>query len=398
MKYSGLILSVILLLANIIAFAQDTLAPAEYIFTKKIELKHTPVKDQSRSGTCWSYAAVSFLESELLRMGKESHDLSEMFFVNHAYRAKADKYVRMHGSSNFGPGGQAHDVMNVLKTNGIATQQAYPGLYEGEEKHNHGELDAVLEGFLKAVVSKKGGTLTPVWPTAYGAILDSYLGELPENTQQLVTKDKPALYSNTLGINPDDYVELTSYTHHPFYSSFVLEIPDNWSGGLYYNVPLDELVEVMHYSLEKGYTVCWDGDVSDKGFSHANGFAIVPAMQPVSTEGTEMSKWETMSEKERSEQIYNFKEPRVEKVVTPQMRQKAFDNFQATDDHLMHLVGVVQDQNGKKYFTTKNSWAEKSNKEGGFLKMSESFVRMNTIAILVHKNAIPAHIRKKAGI
>lgn len=397
MKYINFLLIISLIFASKAGVSQDSAIIESYSFTKKTELAYTPVKDQNRSGTCWSFATVSFFESELLRLGKGTHDLSEMFFVHHAYVTKADRYVRYHGSSNFGPGGQAHDVIDVMRKHGIADQALYPGLYKGENKHDHGELDAVLEGFLKSVVSNKGGKLSPVWPDAFKSILNSYLGVIPGNADIADIK-KTSVSSNMMGLNPDDYIEITSYTHHPFYSSFVLEIPDNWSAGSYYNVPIDDMVSIIKNSLQNGYTVCWDGDVSDRGFSHKNGLAIIPEMQPVSTSGTEMSKWEQMSEKERAELIYNFKEIRAEKIVTQEMRQEAFNNFQATDDHLMHLVGLVKDQTGKDYFITKNSWSDKSNDYGGLLNMSESFLRLNTIAIMVHKDAVPKGIRTKLNL
>lgn len=398
MKRCFLMLFVAVLAIGTPVHAQDSKENKGYVFSPAISLKYTPVKDQSKSGTCWSFATVSFLESELLRTGKGSYDLSEMFFVHHAYINKGERFVRYQGTSNFGPGGQAHDVINVLRTNGIATEQEYPGLIKGELKHDHSELDAVLHAFLKAVVDKKGNKLTAAWPVAYQSILNSYLGEMPDKSGNLVDNSKKSDNSKTLGLNPDDYIELTSYTHHPFYSAFQLEIPDNWSGGLYYNLPIDELVSVMHNSLKNGYTVCWDGDVSDRGFSHGNSLAIIPEIQPVSNEGTEMAKWEKMTDKERNELAYNFKEIRKEKNITQEMRQVAFNNYQATDDHLMHIVGVVNDQNNKPYFVVKNSWADNSNSNGGLLNMSEAYVRLNTIAILVHKNAIPADIKKKLNL
>lgn len=395
MKNLKIILCTLLCTVAAIAFSQNETDNKEYKFTKKIELKHTPVKDQNRSGTCWSFATVSFIESELLRTGKDTIDLSEMFFVNHAYREKAKRYVRLHGSSNFGPGGQAHDVFNIMKEYGLTTQKEYPGLYQGENNHDHGELDAVLEGFLKAVVSNKSGKLTPVWFDAYEAIIDTYLGKLPVKDSK---GNKGNDLTTNMGINPDDYVEITSYAHHPFYTAFALEIPDNWSNSLYYNVPIDDLVQILNNSLENGYTVCWDGDVSDRGFSHKNSLAIIPEMQPVSSEGTEMSKWENMTERERGDLVYNFKEPRVEKTITQETRQQVFDNFQTTDDHLMHIIGLTQDQNGKNYYITKNSWAGNSNSTGGYLNISESYVRLNTIAITVNKNALPKSIRKELGL
>lgn len=394
MKKNSLLLIVCSLCLSILAFSQENNRGNAYEFTKKIEIKHSPVKDQYKSGTCWSFATVSFFESELLRIGKNETDLSEMFFVNHAYREKADRFVRFQGKTNFGPGGQAHDVLNTMRKFGVATEAEYPGLLSGEKKHDHGEFDAVLNGFIKAVVANEGGKISKSWATAYNAVVDAYLGPLPEKSNNLVDVKAKGVHSATLGLNPDDYIEITSYLHHPFYSSFILEIPDNWSFGSYHNLPLDQLVEVMKYALEKGYTIAWDGDVSDKGFSHSNGLALIPDAVLVSADGTEMAKWEKMSDKEKNEYAYNFKEIRKEKVVTPEMRQEVFNNYQATDDHLMHIVGLVNDQTGKDYFIVKNSWSDKSNAFGGYLNMSEAYVRLNTIAIMVHKDAVPDHLKK----
>ncbi|GAB1403497.1 C1 family peptidase [Lentimicrobium sp.] len=377
--------------------AQDTLvAPEGYIFTVKKELKTTPVKNQFRSGTCWSFATVSFIETELMRMGQPALDLSEMFFVRHVYQKKAERYARMHGSSNFGPGGQAHDVMNVIASHGMVGESDYPGLIKGENQHVHGELDAGLQGYLDAVVNPKSGKLSQVWPQAVSAILDTYLGQIPQ-TLSVNGKPTPKEYAKNLGFNPADYVEITSYTHHPFYTAFALEIPDNWSNDTYYNVPLDELYRIMLHALDNGYSFCWDGDVSEKGFSHAKGLAIVPDKKVESLEGTERSRWEKLSEKDKQAELFSFDKPGYEKTITPELRQMAFDNHQATDDHLMHVTGLVTDQNGTHYFVTKNSWADNSNDKGGYLNMSESYVKLNTVAIMVHKNAVPSDIRKKAG-
>ncbi len=372
------------------SFAQE-IEDQGYKFITQVELKYTPVKDQYRSGTCWSYATISFIESELLRLNKGIFDLSEMFYVHDAYRMKASKYIRYHGNYNFGPGGQAHDVFNSIKKYGIVTQQEYSGIpSENDNKPDHGEMDAVLSGFLKSLSEYRTSKISSQWQLAFNAILEAYMGKLPSPDNN----SKNGLY----GIDPSDYVEITSFMHHPFYSQFVLEIPDNWSGETYYNVPIDELIEIMHYSLDKGYTVCWDGDVSDKGFSHSNSIAISPVLQPISNDGTEMARWEKMTDKEKNEIIYNFKNVRSERTITQQMRQDAFDNYQSTDDHLMHIVGKAIDQNGKSYFITKNSWSDKSNSTGGLLNISEAYARLNTIAIVVHKQAIPSEIRKKLNL
>jgi len=395
MKMINLLMAVVFISYN--TTAQDSLQKPDeekYRFSVTHDNPATPVKSQSKSGTCWSFAATSFVESELIRLGAGETDLSEMYFVNLAYRDKADRYIRYHGHSNYGPGGQAHDVMNVIRNHGFVTEKEYPGLLAGEESHNHSELHAVLKGFLEAVLSSKSGKLSQVWKNAYGAILDTYLGPLPAYENDTDKSIKTRLDKKS-GFNPDDYVELTSYLHHPFYTWINLEIPDNWTYDLYYNIPLEELMAVMKGALENGFTVCWDGDVSDKGFSHANSVAILPEKDTASLDASEKEKWEKLSEKDKMAELYKFEKPGKEKAISPEMRQDAFDSHLATDDHLMHFTGIAEDQNGTRYFITKNSWGANSNKTGGYLNISESYARMNTIAIMIHKDALPEFLKKK---
>lgn len=378
--------------------AQEAEDDSTYVFNSIAEVQATSVKDQHRSGTCWAFAGVSFIESEVLRITGRELDISEMYIVRNAYADKALKYVRLHGSSNFGPGGQGHDVINVAREHGFLPEAVYPGLEIGEEKHNHGELDAVLKGFLDAVVKRRGGKITPVWFQAYNAILDVYLGDVPETFNIQDEDYTPVEYFNSLEIDTDDYIELTSYESYPFYEKVMLEVPDNWSGDLYYNLPLDEMIDVMEHALKNGYSICWDGDVSDRGFSHKNALAILPGIDVESLSGTELSRWEALSESEKTKELYNFQKPGDEMQVDQQLRQENFDNQSATDDHLMHLTGLMEDQNGKIYFVTKNSWDEDSNDKGGYLYMSESYARMNTIAIMIHKDALPVKLSKKLGL
>lgn len=367
--------------------------PEKFIFTKGIDLPATPVKDQSASGTCWSYATTSFIESELIRLTKDTFDLSEMFFARKAYEAKAIHYVRLHGTANFGEGGQAHDVMNVIRKYGMVTDAAYSGLANGQTKPVHAEMDAVLKAMVEAISKNPAGKLSTEWINAISGVLDVYLGKVPATFGEANTTS----LEFAKRINPDNYIEITSYTHHPYYSTFTLEVPDNWSGDTYYNVPLEELLQIMNFALDKGYTIAWDGDVSDKGFSHKNGIAIVPEINIDNIPASERSKWDKLTEKERKAQFYAFTKPVPERNITPEIRQAAFDNFSATDDHLMHITGIVTDQNGERYFRTKNSWSAESNPEGGYLNISEAYVRLNTIAIMVHKDSVPKEIRKKLG-
>jgi bleomycin hydrolase len=349
-----------------------------YKFKNVKEIKNTPVENQQATGTCWSFATTSFIESELIRMGKEALDLSEMYFVRYAYPDKADNYIRLHGSANFGQGGQAHDVINVVKKYGFVPEDVYRGLNYGSEIHDHSELVSVLKGFLDGLLKNKN--LSEVWDEAFNAILDTYLGAEIKSFNYKGKTCTPAEFAGSMNFIPEDYVELTSYSHAPFYSEFVLEIPDNWSFNQYYNIPVDDMVRVVDNALDNGYTVCWDGDVSEKGFSHTNGVAVVP------------------EEKEKGEIETVSAEPVIEKNVTQELRQKNFDNYSTTDDHLMHLTGTAEDQNGNRFYLTKNSWGEESNTMGGKLYMSLPYFSLHTIAILVHKDAVPGDIKLKLGL
>ncbi len=353
-----------------------------YHFTDIKTIPTTPVKAQQRTGTCWCFATTSFVETEILRMGGPELNLSEMFTVEHAYQHKGRLYVRYHGLANFGPGGQAHDVINMIRRYGFVPEEVYPGKNYGDTIHNHAELNSVLENYLKAVV--KSRKLTTAWDPGFIAVIHTYLGEEPEKFTWEGKTYSPVSFRDHTGFNPDDYVELTSYTHHPFYTKFGLEVPDNWSHDLYYNLPMDEFMEVIDHALANGYSVAWDGDVSEKGFSHRNGLAILP-----------VTPWGQMSQAEADSA---FKHPVPEMKVTQAMRQESFDNYTTTDDHLMHLVGTAKDANGTVYYMTKNSWGTKSNKYGGYLMMSRPFVELKTLAIMVHKDAVPKEIRKKLGI
>ena len=380
-----------------IVFSQE-IQKTGYIFTPVKTLKTTPVKNQYKSGTCWSYAATSFIETELLRMGKGEFDLSEIYFVRNAYIEKAIDYIRYHGTSNFGQGGQAHDVINIARKYGFTPESAYKGIEYQESGHIHMELEEVLKAFLNAIKENPNKKLSTVWLKAYTNIIDAYLGTIPNNFKFNNKDVTPIEFQKELQFNPDDYIEITSYAHHPFYSSFILEIPDNWSKGLYFNVPINELIQIIDNAINNGYSVVWDGDVSDKGFSHSNGVAIIPEKKLEDMNNTERSKWEKLSDSERNKMLYKFDEPQSEKVITQDDRQIVFDNYTVTDDHLMHFTGIVKDQNNTKYYVTKNSWDSTSNKFGGYLNISESFAKLNTVAIMIHKDALSKEMKSKLGI
>ena len=378
MKKSSNILFIAVFLSGLFlnaATAQEEQS-TKYQFEDKVRLETSSVKDQHRSGTCWCYATVSFLETELMRMGKPEYDLSEIYLVRHTYLQKARDYVRFHGHNNFNQGGQAHDALIELEQHGIVPETVYPGLEYGTDKHVHGEVVSVMSGYVKAVEDNGRRAITPVWQEGFNGILDTYFGEVPARFEYEGQTYTPQSFAESLDIDTDNYVELTSFTHHPWYKSFDLEVPDNWAHKDYYNLPLDELVEVMNYSLDEGYSVVWDGDVSSKGFSHGNGIAVVPA-----------------------DENSNFKtEPVEEMDITQEYRQEQFNSQIMTDDHLMHLTGIGEDQKGTQYYLTKNSWDTTGNQYGGFLYMSEPYIRLNTVAIMVHKNAIPEDIREKLDL
>lgn len=378
--------------------AQDeTVLPEEntgYQFTDLMRLPSTKVKNQFRSGTCWSYAGLAMLESELLKNGKGEHNLSEAFIVRQAYAEKALQYVRWHGKVNFGAGGAFHDVAEVIRKYGIVPEEVYDGLVIGEEYFVHGEMDEVLISYMDAVLKNKNRKLTPVWLEGFLSILDAYLGVYPEKFIYQGKEYTPQTYARELGLNMDDYISIGSFTHHPYYSKFIIEIPDNWMHGRIYNVTLDELIEVIDHSLEKGHTICWAADVSEKGFSWKNGIAIVPDEDKPDLSGTEKERWESLTRDERSKMLYSFTEPIAEKKITQEQRQLSFDNYTTTDDHLMEITGIATDQNGTKYYIIKNSWGDEEHKYEGFFYASETYMRYKTIYISLNKNALPSQMTK----
>ena len=375
---------------------KDTTAVDTFRFTTIKENKITPVKNQASSGTCWSFSALGFFEAELLRMGKPSVDLSEMFVVHQSYADKADKFVRMNGTINFAGGGSFYDVMYTLKNYGIVPESEMSGLNYGEEKHRHGELDALTEAYVKTLVKNPNKKLSTAWKKGFDGILNAYLGERPKEFVANGKKYTPVTYAQSLGLNMDDYVSLTSFTHHPFYSKFVIEIPDNWRWEESYNLPLDEFAKVFDYAIDNGFTIAWGSDVSEKGFTR-NGVAVNPEVKKENLPGSDQAKWLNISQKEMEEQIYKVKGPQPEVNVTQEIRQRDFDNYQTTDDHGMVIYGTAKDQNGTKYYLVKNSWGT-DNKYKGIWYASDSFVKHKTINIVVHKDAIPKEILKKLGL
>ena len=360
-------------------------------FTVVKQAPVTSVKNQYRSGTCWCYSALSFVESEIIRQKGIEVDLSEMFVVNHAYFDRAVKYIRLDGKLGFSAGSSFGDVFEVIKSYGIVPQDVYSGMNYGTELPVQGELDAVLEGFVKALVTNPNRKLTPAWKPAFQGILDAYLGEIPATFKAEEKAFNPLTYRDYLGINTDDYINLTSFTHHPFYEPFIIEVCDNWRWGSAYNLPIEELMEVMYNAVENGYTIAWGADVSEKGFTRS-GIATVPDFENKVTAGSDQERWVGKSDAGKEESA-----PAEEKVITQEMRQIAYDNKEATDDHGMHIYGLAKDQNGNPYFIVKNSWGKAGDYEGIWYA-SDAYVRYKTLNIVVHKDALPKSIKKKLGI
>lgn len=374
--------------------AQDS---AEYVFTPVKELKVTSVKNQNRTGTCWSFSGTAFLESELIRKGKGEYDLSEMFVVNHSYKDKADKFVRLHGKLNFGQGGSFEDVLYVMNHYGAVPESVMNGLQYGEDMHVHGELESIASAYVNAVIKNSNSKLTPVWKAGYDNVIDTYLGKIPEKFTYNGKEYTPESFGKELGLNADDYVSLTSYTHHPFYTAFPLEIEDNWRWADSYNLPLNEFMEVVENSVNSGYTIAWGSDVSEKGFTR-NGVAVIPDIKALETSGSDQDKWVGLSKAEKDNEIKKLMEkPCKELTITQEMRQKGFDNYETTDDHGMLIYGIAKDQTGKKFYMVKNSWGT-DNKYKGTWYASEAFVAYKTMNIIVNKNALPKAIAKKLGI
>jgi bleomycin hydrolase len=386
-------LSIIYVFAAFVAFAQDDLIKkieankgenTKLVFTDVINLERTSVKNQGSSGTCWSYSTNSFLESEILRTKKKNIDISDIYSVRCAYIEKAENYVRLHGNLLWGDGGAAHDVINMYAKYGALPQEVYTGLNYGTTKNQFGEMQAVLEGMLKGVVANKNGKLTPNWKPAFQKVLDTYLGEVPTEFMYEGKKYTPQTFAkDVVGVNPKDYVEISSFTHVPYYTKSVLMVPDNWSFDQVYNVQLTELTDIIDNALKNGYTVAWGTDVSEKYFSWKNGYAYVPEKD-----------FADMTEEEKKSM---FDGPKPERKITSEMRQIAYDNYETEDDHGMHIVGTGKDQTGKEYYIVKNSWGD-ANDYKGYLYVSKAFVQYKTTVIMLHKGGIPSAISKKLGL
>lgn len=347
---------------------------AQYKFKSEKLISCSQVKNQAKTGTCWSFATASFLESELIRLGMTNVNISEMYIVRNIYKDKARNYILRQGKANFSQGSLSHDLLRIATKNGIMTEEAYSGLVGVEQDHDHSEMSLGLKGFLDGI--RKNKSLSPKWPIAFEKILDAYMGSVPEQFSYDGKLYTPTLFLEETGLQLDDYVSLSSFTHHPFYHKFILEIPDNYSNGSYHNIPIEELISTIDFALLAGYSIAWDGDVSEKGFSSKNGIAVLP---------------------ENPTRSDLFTKPGEEIKVTQENRQANFESYATTDDHLMHIVGIALDQNGNKYYLIKNSWGETGPYEG-YLYMSESYAKMKTISIMLHKNGLPSSTARKLSL
>jgi len=367
-----------------------------FVFTTVKENKITSVKNQNRSSTCWAYSALGFLEAELLRLNKGDCDFSEMFVVYHTMLDRAVNYVRLHGDASFSPGGSFYDVLYCWRHYGIVPDKAMPaGVMYGDTLANHSDLDAAAKAYVDVIAKSTASKISPLWRRPLEAIYETYLGKLPQEFTYKGKKYTPRSFADSFGLNMDDYVSLTSYSHHPFYEAFAIEIQDNWRGAKSYNLPIDELMQVMRNAVNTGYTIAWGSDVSEEGFTR-NGIAVMPDVKKgAELTGSDMAHWLGLSKADRRAELTS--RPLPEMTVTQQMRQEAYDNWETTDDHGMLIYGLAKDQNGKQYFMVKNSWGL-AGKYKGLWYASEAFVAYKTMNIVVHKNAIPKEILKKLNI
>jgi len=378
---------------------KDSSASNKPVFTTIKENPITSIKDQNRSGTCWDYSTLSFFEAEILKATGKTYDLCESFVANKTYMERAIQVVRYHGDCQFSQGGSAEDVLATLKAHGICPEEAmpFPGSLYGDSLNNFNEFFALLEPYVAAISKSTAKKISNQWKAGLQGILDAYLGKCPEEFMYEGKKYTPKTFVKSLGINLDDYVSITSYTHHPFYTAFAVEVQDNWRFPLSYNLPMDEMMQVIDNAIEKGYTIAWGGDVSEDGFTRSGLAYAVDGKATQSLRGSDMARWLKLAPAKKRDVIDSLGVNVPEIVPTQEMRQERFDNWELTDDHGMLIYGVAKDQNGKEYYMVKNSWGESGDYKGIWY-MTKTFIAANTMDFLVNKNAIPKDIRKKLGI
>ena len=387
-------------LAGLHVSAQEIIVPDStgFKFTDKNVVKQTSVKDQNKTGTCWCFSTNSFLENEILKKTGKEVDLSEMFVVYHCYADKAMTHIRMDQKINFEQGGSTLDVPYVWKKYGMVPEEVYSGLNYGDKKHNHYELIAGLKGYLNGIARMPNRQLSTAWYNGFIGILDAYFGKLPEKFSHDGKEYTPETYAASLGINIDDYIPFTSFTHHPFNEKFALEVADNWLWGEYYNVKMEEMKQIVDNAIKNGYSVAWAADVSERGFQWKKGFAVLPVEKSAETlEGTELARWTKLSDKDRENEQNKIKGPGEEIKVTQELRQEWFDAHKTTDDHGMVIVGDAVDQEGNRYYKVKNSW-DTNQLYDGYIYVSEAYFLAKTMDIVVNKAAVPAEIAKNCKL
>ena len=381
--------------------AQETkAAPKDSIqFTTIKQIPITSVKNQARSGTCWNYSTLSFFEAEILKKSGKTYDLCEMFVCNKNYMDRAIVKVRMHGDAQFSEGGSAYDVLAVLKNYGICPEEAMPlpGTMYGDTLNNFSEFFSVLSPYVDAVAKSTSKTISPTWKNGFQGILDAYLGKCPESFTYEGKNYTPKTFAASLGLDWSDYISITSYTHHPFYEQFPVEVQDNWRQPGSWNLPIDEMARVIDNAIMNGYTVAWGGDVSEDGFTRQGLAVLIDNEAKDITEGSDMARWLKLTATQKKAQAKNFVLGIKEMTPTQEQRQKEFDNWTLTDDHGMLIYGIAKDQNGRKYYMVKNSWGVTGDYQGTWY-MSENFIVGKAMDFMINKNALPKDIAKKLGI
>ncbi len=369
------------------------------VFTTIKENPITSIKDQNRSGTCWDYSTMSFFEAEILKATGKTYDLCESFVANKTYMERAIQVVRYHGDCQFAQGGSAEDVLSTLKNHGICPEDAmpFPGSLYGDSLNNFNEFFSLLEPYVAAVSKSNAPKLSSQWKVGLQGILDAYLGKCPEKFVYEGKEYTPKSFVQSLGINLDDYVTITSYTHHPFYTAFAVEVQDNWRFPLSYNLPMDEMMQVIDNAIQQGYTIAWGGDVSEEGFTRKGLAYAIDTKKTESLAGSDMARWLKLKKEQKTNLIDSLGCTVPEIVPTQQIRQERFDNWELTDDHGMLIYGVAKDQNGREYYMVKNSWGETGDYKGIWY-MTKAFIAANTMDFMINKNAIPSDIRKKIGL
>ena len=393
-----LFIGAILLLKGVAGQVVTNQENSSYKFEKIAHHDATPVQSQGYTGTCWSFSALSFFESELIRKGmKDAPSLSEMFIVRHAYQEKAEKYIRMDGKINFAEGGAFHDIPYIIKRYGIVPSEVYQGLNYGSESHNHTEFFSGIEGYMNGILSyvqnmRKGASLSETWRAGLAGILDAYLGKVPEKFNYKGKEYSPESFAKHIGLNMDDYVSITSFSHHPYYEKCMLAIPDNWAWGTSFNVPLEDMVRITEEALKNGYTVAWGADVSEAGFNFREGIAIVPEdPATIQVKGKDNKNFSDAGAERESNA---FLQPVKELEITQALRQTGYDNKTTQDDHGMHITGLYKEANGTPFYLVKNSWGT-GNHPKGYLYVSQNYFKYKTINVYLHKDALPKDIRTK---